>query len=96
VTRRPGQRRSDFPGLLQIKYPAVHVCCVAALMRATEKADIRVEVAVRWNKGMTVCNFDKMDGMRHFGGTATEQVNFRHTMAMRLDHLRFCDLTSMH
>jgi hypothetical protein len=47
-------------------------------------------------QGHDVCNFDKMDGMRHFGGTATEQVNFRHTMAMRLDHLRFFDLTSMH
>jgi hypothetical protein len=65
-------------------------------MRATEKADIPVEVAVRWNKGMTICNFEKMDGMRHFGGTATEQVDFRHTMTMKLDHLKFCDLTSMH
>jgi purine nucleosidase len=41
---------------------------------------------------MTVCNFEKMGGMRHFGGTATEQTNFRHTMAMKLDHQKFCDL----
>ncbi len=40
----------------------------------TEKADIRVEIAGRWTKGMTVCNFEKMGGMRHFGGTASEQI----------------------
>jgi purine nucleosidase len=33
-----------------------------------------------------------MGGMRHFGGTAGEQVNFRHTVAMKLDHPKFCDL----
>lgn len=84
-------------GLLQIPYPAVHdACCVAALIDSsvftTEKADIRVEVAGRWTKGMTVCNFEKMGGMRHFGGTANEQTEFRHTVAMTLDHPRFCDL----
>ena len=30
--------------------------------------------------------------MRHFGGTAMEQTNFRHTVAMKLDHQKFCDL----
>nr|WP_281059213.1 MULTISPECIES: nucleoside hydrolase [unclassified Mesorhizobium] len=84
-------------GLLQIAYPAVHdACCVAAMIDAgvftTEKADIRVELAGRWTKGMTVCNFEKLGGMRHFGGTASEQVDFRHTVAMKLDHAKFCDL----
>ncbi len=84
-------------GLLQIDYPAVHdACCVAALIDpsvfTTEKADIRVEIAGRWSKGMTVCNFEKMGGMRHFGGTASEQMNFRHSVAMKLDHAKFCDL----
>lgn len=84
-------------GLLQIAYPAIHdACCVAALIDptiiTTEKADIRVELAGRWTKGMTVCNFEKMGGMRHFAGTAAEQVNFRHTVAMRLDHPKFCDM----
>jgi purine nucleosidase len=84
-------------GLLQIAYPAVHdACCVAALIDptvfTTEKADIRVEIAGRWTKGMTVCNFAKMGGMRHFGGTANEQVDFRHTIAMKLDHPKFCDM----
>ncbi|TPI19773.1 nucleoside hydrolase [Mesorhizobium sp. B4-1-1] len=84
-------------GLLQIEYPAVHdACCVAAMIDAsvftTEKADIRVETAGRWARGMTVCNFEKMGGMRHFGGTASEQVNFRHSVAMKLDHQKFCDL----
>ena len=58
----------------------------------TEKADIRVEISGRWTKGMTVCNFAKLGGMRHFGGTASEQVDFRHTVAMKLDHVKFCDL----
>ena len=84
-------------GLLQIEYPAIHdACCVAALIDptvfTTEKADIRVETAGRWSKGMTVCNFEKMGGMRHFGGTSSEQVNFRHTVAMKLDHAKFCDM----
>lgn len=84
-------------GLLQIPYPAIHdACCVAALIDptvfTTEKADIRIEIAGRWTKGMTVCNFERMGGMRHFGGTAMEQTNFRHTVAMKLDHPRFCDL----
>lgn len=84
-------------GLLQIAYPAIHdACCVAALIDPTiietEKADIRVELAGRWTKGMTVCNFEKMGGMRHFAGTAAEQVDFRHTVAMTLDHPKFCDM----
>ena len=84
-------------GLLQIPYPAIHdACCVAAMIDptvfTTEKADIRVETAGRWTKGMTVCNFEKMGGMRHFGGTAMEQQTFRHTVAMQLDHKKFCDL----
>jgi purine nucleosidase len=84
-------------GLLQIEYPAIHdACCVAALIDptvfTTEKADIRVEITSRWSKGMTVCNFEKMGGMRHFGGTAREQVDFRHTVAMKLDHPKFCDM----
>jgi purine nucleosidase len=52
----------------------------------TEKADIRVELAGRWTKGMTVCNFESASGMRHFAGTAEEQTNFRHNVAMTLDH----------
>jgi len=84
-------------GLLQIPYPAVHdACCVAALIDpsvfTTEKADIRVETAGRWSKGMTVCNFEKMGGMHHFGGTASQQSDFRHSVAMKLDHGKFCDL----
>lgn len=84
-------------GLLQIEYPAIHdACCVAALIDptiiTTEKADIRVELAGRWTKGMTVCNFEKMGGMRHFAGTAVEQIDFRHTVAMTLDHPKFCDM----
>ena len=84
-------------GLLQIAYPAIHdACCVAALIDptvfTTEKADIRVETAGRWTKGMTVCNFEKMGGMRHFGGTSRAQENFRHTIAMKLDHEKFCDM----
>ena len=84
-------------GLLQIEYPAIHdACCVASLIDATvfttEKADIRVETTGRWTKGMTVCNFEKMGGMHHFGGTSAEQVNFRHNIAMKLDHGKFCDL----
>ncbi len=84
-------------GLLQIAYPAVHdACCVAALIDpsliATEKADIRIELAGRWTRGMTVCNFEKMGGMRHYAGTAAEQVDFRHTVAMTLDHPKFCDM----
>lgn len=83
-------------GLLQIAYPAIHdACCVAALIDpaiiTTEMADIRIEIAGRWTKGMTVCNFEKMGGMHHFGGTASEQTNFRHKVAMTLDHPKFCD-----
>ena len=84
-------------GLLQIPYPAVHdACCVAAMIDptvfTTEKADIRVETAGRWTKGMTVCNFERKGGMRHFGGTASAQTDFRHRVAMTLDHPKFCDL----
>jgi purine nucleosidase len=85
-------------GLLQIPYPAIHdACCVAALIDPTvltlvEKADIRVELAGRWTKGMTVCNFESASGMRHFAGTAEEQTDFRHNVAMTLDHPKFCDM----
>ena len=84
-------------GLLQIAYPAIHdACCVAALIDptviTTEKADIRIELAGRWTKGMTGFNFEKMGGRHHFGGSASEQMNFRHTVAMKLDHPKFCDL----
>jgi purine nucleosidase len=58
----------------------------------TEKADIRVETAGHWTKGMTVCNFERRGGMRHFGGTASQQTDFRHNVAMKLDHAKFCDL----
>ncbi len=83
-------------GLLQIPYPAIHdACCVAALIDpsiiTTEKADIRVETAGRWTRGMTVCNFETASGMRHFGGTASEQQDFRHLVAINLDHAKFCD-----
>ncbi|WP_066635630.1 nucleoside hydrolase [Serinicoccus hydrothermalis] len=61
-------------------------------MFTTEKADVRVEVAARWTTGMTVCNFEEQRGMRHFGGTAVEQVDFRPTVATGIDHARFCDL----
>lgn len=66
-------------GLPQIAHPAVHdACCVAAMIDpsvfTTEKADIRVEIAGRWTKGMTVCNFEKMDGMRHFGGSRKHRI----------------------
>ncbi|MGB3500595.1 MAG: nucleoside hydrolase [Mesorhizobium sp.] len=84
-------------GLLQIPFPAVHdACCVAAMIDptvfTTEKADIRVETIGRWTRGTTVCNFEKMGGMRHFGGTSSEQVDFRHTVAMQLDWQKFADL----
>ena len=46
----------------------------------------------RWTKGMTVANFERDLGMKHFGGTALEQVNYRHNMAMKLDYPKFCDL----
>lgn len=84
-------------GLLQIPYPAIHdACCVAALIdpsvMTTEKADIRVETAGRWTRGMTVCNFERKGGMNHFGGTASEQCDYRHNVAMQLDHKKFCDM----
>ena len=84
-------------GLLQIEFPAVHdACCVAAIIDptvfTTEKADIRVEIAGRWTKGTTVVNFEKLGGMHHFGGTAVEQTNYRHTVAMKLDRQKFADL----
>ena len=84
-------------GLLQIACPAIHdACCIAALIDptvfTTENADIRVETSGRWTNGMTVCNFEKMGGMRHFGGTASAQLDFRHHVAMQLDHAKFCDM----
>ena len=30
--------------------------------------------------------------MKHFGGTALEQVNYRHNVAIKLDYPKFCDL----
>ncbi|WP_272481083.1 hypothetical protein [Mesorhizobium erdmanii] len=30
--------------------------------------------------------------MHHFSGTASEQTEFRHTVATKLDHPKFCDL----
>lgn len=84
-------------GLLDIPYPAVHdACCVAALIDPTaftvEKADVRVELEGRWSKGQTVANFETASGMRHFGGTATEQTDYRTNVAMTLDWHTFADL----
>ena len=83
--------------VLQIEWPAVHdACCVAWLIDrdvfTVEKADVRVETIGRWTKGQTVANFERYGGMRHFGGTATEQVDFRHNVAMKLDWDKFADL----
>lgn len=83
--------------VLQIEWPAVHdACCVAWLIDrdvfTVEKADVRVETVGRWTKGQTVANFERYGGMRHFGGTATEQVDFRHNVAMKLDWDKFADL----
>ena len=83
--------------VLQIEAPAVHdACCVAWLIDPTvftvEKADVRVETVGRWTKGQTVANFERYGGMRHFGGTAMEQVDFRHNVAMKLDWDKFADL----
>ena len=41
---------------------------------------------------MTVCNFEKMGSMHHFGGTANEQVDFRLTVAMKLVQPKFCNM----
>jgi purine nucleosidase len=84
-------------GLLDIPYPAVHdACCVAALIDPTaftlEKADVRVELEGRWSKGQTVANFETASGMRHFGGTATAQTDYRTNVAMTLDWNTFADL----
>lgn len=86
-----------FADLFQLAAPAVHdACCVAAVIDpsvfTTEKADVRVELNGRWTKGMTVANFEKGLGMKHFGGTALEQVNYRHNVAMKLDYPKFADL----
>ena len=83
--------------VLQIEAPAVHdACCVAWLIDPSvftvEKADVRVETVGRWTKGQTVANFERYGGMRHFGGTAMEQVDFRHNVAMKLDWDKFADL----
>jgi len=86
-----------FADVLQIEAPAVHdACCVAAIIDpgvfTVEKADVRVEVAGRWTRGMTVANFERHGGMHHFGGTSTEQVDYRTDVAMRLDWQKFADL----
>ena len=83
--------------VLQIEAPAVHdACCVAWIIDPSvftvEKADVRVETVGRWTQGMTVANFERFEGMHHFGGTATEQVDFRTNVAMKLDWDRFADL----
>jgi len=52
----------------------------------------RVETVGRWAKGQTVAKSERYGGMRHFGGTATEQVDFRHNVALKLDWDRFADL----
>ncbi|MFH8252574.1 nucleoside hydrolase [Microbacterium sp. B2969] len=84
-------------GLLDIPYPAIHdACCVAAVIDPTiltvEKADVRVELEGRWTKGQTVANFQSASGMRHFGGTASEQVDYRTNVAITLDWQKFADL----
>lgn len=84
-------------GLLDIPYPAVHdACCVAALIDPSiitvEMADVRVELDGRWSKGQTVANFEKASGMRHFGGTASEQTDYRTKVAMTIDFEKFADL----
>jgi purine nucleosidase len=75
--------------LFQLEGPPVHdACCVAAVIDpsvfTTEKADVRVELNGRLTKGLTVANFEGGLGMNHFGGTALEQVNYRHNVAMKL------------
>lgn len=84
-------------GLLDIPCPAIHdACCVAAVIDPSivtvEKADVRVELEGRWTKGQTVANFESASGMRHFGGTASEQVDYRTDVAITLDWQRFADL----
>lgn len=84
-------------GLLDIPHPPVHdACCVAAVIDpeiiTVEMADVRVEVEGRWTKGQTVANFETATGMRHFGGTAQQQRDYRHRVAMTLNWNRFADL----
>ncbi|WP_372983775.1 nucleoside hydrolase [Microbacterium sp.] len=84
-------------GLLDIPYPAIHdACCVAAVIDPSiitvEKADVRIELEGRWTKGQTVANFESASGMRHFGGTASEQSDYRTDVAITLDWQRFADL----
>ncbi|GAA1712969.1 nucleoside hydrolase [Kribbella yunnanensis] len=83
--------------VLQIEAPAVHdACCVAALIDPSvftvAKADVRVEITGRWTRGMTVANFESASGMKHFGGTATEQVDYRTNVALELDWPKFAGL----
>jgi purine nucleosidase len=85
-----------FADPLQFEFPAVHdACCVAAVIDpsviTTEKADVRVELAGTWTKGMTVANFETAPGMHHFGGTALQQVDYRTDVAITLDFPKFCD-----
>ena len=82
--------------LLQLEAAAVHdACCVAAVIDPSvvtlEKADVRVELTGAWTKGMTVANFERGLGMKHFGGTATKQVSYRTNVAMKLDWAKFAD-----
>ncbi|PPG64118.1 ribonucleoside hydrolase [Rathayibacter sp. AY2B7] len=84
-------------GLLDIPYPAIHdACCVAAVIDPSiitvQKADVRVELTGRWSKGQTIANFESASGMRHFGGTASEQTDYRTDVAIDLDWAKFADL----
>lgn len=83
--------------LLQREAAAVHdACCVAAVIDPSiitlEKADVRVELNGTWTKGMTIANFESGLGMKHFGGTAIRQVDYRTNVAMKLDWPKFADL----
>ncbi|QKD13588.1 hypothetical protein [Mesorhizobium sp. NZP2077] len=40
------------------------------------------------DQGHDGLQFRENGGMHHFGGTASEQTDFRHTVAMKLDHRR--------
>ena len=70
-------------------------CCVAAVIDPSvitlEKADVKVELTGAWTKGMTVVNFERGLGMKHFGGTAAKQVDYRANVAMKLDWPKFAD-----
>jgi purine nucleosidase len=88
---------STYRNTYQFPAPPVHdACCIAALIDpavlTVAKADVRVELHGEWTKGTTVVNFRDAPGMRHSGGTATKQTDFRTDVAMTLDWPRFADL----